>query len=119
MWLLVNLAWRVLSHIEHIAFQLSTAPQFGGSSKERAREARETGAGWGGGLEPPPRGNVRTMLGPILLDIFLFCDLMTPPKICQSVYCLSQGLICKVSKTMKIKPGYLGTAIPHYDVQVR
>ncbi|XP_017500170.2 acyl-coenzyme A synthetase ACSM2B, mitochondrial isoform X3 [Manis javanica] len=28
------------------------------------------------------------------------------------------GLICKVSKTMKIKPGYLGTAIPHYDVQV-
>ncbi|KAI4531658.1 hypothetical protein MG293_018172 [Ovis ammon polii] len=28
------------------------------------------------------------------------------------------GLTCRVSKTMKIKPGYLGTAIPHYDVQV-
>ncbi|KAK2491385.1 hypothetical protein MC885_021357 [Smutsia gigantea] len=28
------------------------------------------------------------------------------------------GLICTVSKTMKIKPGYLGTVIPHYDVQV-
>ncbi|KAL0617681.1 Acyl-coenzyme A synthetase ACSM2A, mitochondrial [Plecturocebus cupreus] len=28
------------------------------------------------------------------------------------------GLTCRVSKTMKIKPGYLGTAIPNYDVQV-
>ncbi|XP_047636327.1 acyl-coenzyme A synthetase ACSM2B, mitochondrial-like [Phacochoerus africanus] len=28
------------------------------------------------------------------------------------------GLTCRVSKTMKIKPGHLGTAIPHYDVQV-
>uniref|UniRef100_A0A452RQH5 medium-chain acyl-CoA ligase n=1 Tax=Ursus americanus TaxID=9643 RepID=A0A452RQH5_URSAM len=28
------------------------------------------------------------------------------------------GLTCRVSKTMKIKPGYLGTAIPHYGVQV-
>ncbi|XP_025131282.2 acyl-coenzyme A synthetase ACSM2B, mitochondrial isoform X3 [Bubalus bubalis] len=29
-----------------------------------------------------------------------------------------KGLTCRVSKTMKVKPGYLGTAIPHYDVQV-
>lgn len=28
------------------------------------------------------------------------------------------GLTCRVSKTMKVKPGYLGTAIPQYDVQV-
>ncbi|XP_057606485.1 acyl-coenzyme A synthetase ACSM2B, mitochondrial-like [Hippopotamus amphibius kiboko] len=28
------------------------------------------------------------------------------------------GLTCRISKTMKIKPGYVGTAIPHYDVQV-
>ncbi|XP_020035635.1 acyl-coenzyme A synthetase ACSM2B, mitochondrial isoform X2 [Castor canadensis] len=28
------------------------------------------------------------------------------------------GLTCRVSRTMKIKPGSLGTAIPHYDVQV-
>ncbi|XP_032098746.1 acyl-coenzyme A synthetase ACSM2B, mitochondrial isoform X2 [Sapajus apella] len=28
------------------------------------------------------------------------------------------GLTCRVSKTMKIKPGYLGTAMPNYDVQV-
>ncbi|XP_038404785.1 acyl-coenzyme A synthetase ACSM2B, mitochondrial isoform X5 [Canis lupus familiaris] len=28
------------------------------------------------------------------------------------------GITCRVSKNMKIKPGYLGTAIPHYDVQV-
>ncbi|XP_049760987.1 acyl-coenzyme A synthetase ACSM2A, mitochondrial [Elephas maximus indicus] len=28
------------------------------------------------------------------------------------------GLICRVSRTMKIKPGYMGTAVPHYDVQV-
>ncbi|XP_010608338.1 acyl-coenzyme A synthetase ACSM2A, mitochondrial [Fukomys damarensis] len=28
------------------------------------------------------------------------------------------GLTCRVSSTMTIKPGYLGTAIPHYDVQV-
>ncbi|KAM4813795.1 acyl-coenzyme A synthetase ACSM2B, mitochondrial-like [Urocitellus parryii] len=28
------------------------------------------------------------------------------------------GLTCRVSKTMKIKPGRLGTALPHYDVQV-
>ncbi|XP_009007513.2 acyl-coenzyme A synthetase ACSM2B, mitochondrial isoform X1 [Callithrix jacchus] len=28
------------------------------------------------------------------------------------------GLTCIVSKTMKTKPGYLGTAIPNYDVQV-
>ncbi|XP_050998813.1 acyl-coenzyme A synthetase ACSM2, mitochondrial-like [Acomys russatus] len=28
------------------------------------------------------------------------------------------GLTCRVSKTMTVKPGYLGTAIPHYDVQV-
>ncbi|XP_053768588.1 acyl-coenzyme A synthetase ACSM2B, mitochondrial-like [Desmodus rotundus] len=28
------------------------------------------------------------------------------------------GLTCRVSKTMKVKPGCLGTAIPHYDVQV-
>ncbi|KAM9584400.1 acyl-coenzyme A synthetase ACSM2A, mitochondrial-like isoform 4-T4 [Trichechus inunguis] len=28
------------------------------------------------------------------------------------------GLTCRVSKTMKIKPGYMGTTIPHYDVQV-
>ncbi|KAM9584401.1 acyl-coenzyme A synthetase ACSM2A, mitochondrial-like isoform 5-T5 [Trichechus inunguis] len=27
------------------------------------------------------------------------------------------GLTCRVSKTMKIKPGYMGTTIPHYDVQ--
>ncbi|XP_075828146.1 acyl-coenzyme A synthetase ACSM2, mitochondrial-like [Microtus pennsylvanicus] len=28
------------------------------------------------------------------------------------------GLTCRVSRTMKVKPGSLGTAIPHYDVQV-
>ncbi|XP_021508674.1 acyl-coenzyme A synthetase ACSM2, mitochondrial isoform X2 [Meriones unguiculatus] len=28
------------------------------------------------------------------------------------------GLTCRVSRTMTVKPGYLGTAIPHYDVQV-
>uniref|UniRef100_A0A8C9NX03 medium-chain acyl-CoA ligase n=1 Tax=Spermophilus dauricus TaxID=99837 RepID=A0A8C9NX03_SPEDA len=28
------------------------------------------------------------------------------------------GLTCRVSKTMKIKPGRLGTALPHYEVQV-
>ncbi|EHH31483.1 Acyl-coenzyme A synthetase ACSM2B, mitochondrial [Macaca mulatta] len=28
------------------------------------------------------------------------------------------GLTCVVSKTMKIKPGYMGIAAPHYDVQV-
>ncbi|XP_062036017.1 acyl-coenzyme A synthetase ACSM2B, mitochondrial-like isoform X1 [Lepus europaeus] len=28
------------------------------------------------------------------------------------------GLTCRVSSTMKIKPGYLGTASPPYDVQV-
>ncbi|XP_004604355.1 acyl-coenzyme A synthetase ACSM2B, mitochondrial [Sorex araneus] len=28
------------------------------------------------------------------------------------------GVTCRVSKTMEIKPGSLGTAIPHYDVQV-
>lgn len=28
------------------------------------------------------------------------------------------GLTCRVSRTMKVKPGYLGTAFPHYDVQV-
>ncbi|XP_008056945.1 acyl-coenzyme A synthetase ACSM2B, mitochondrial [Carlito syrichta] len=28
------------------------------------------------------------------------------------------GLTCRVSKTMKIKPGYMGTASPRYDVQV-
>uniref|UniRef100_A0A8D2DXB7 medium-chain acyl-CoA ligase n=1 Tax=Sciurus vulgaris TaxID=55149 RepID=A0A8D2DXB7_SCIVU len=28
------------------------------------------------------------------------------------------GVTCRVSKTMKIKPGSLGTAFPHYDVQV-
>uniref|UniRef100_A0A2K6AHE9 medium-chain acyl-CoA ligase n=1 Tax=Mandrillus leucophaeus TaxID=9568 RepID=A0A2K6AHE9_MANLE len=29
-----------------------------------------------------------------------------------------KGLTCVVSKTMKIKPGYMGIAAPHYDVQV-
>uniref|UniRef100_A0A9L0SNG8 Uncharacterized protein n=1 Tax=Equus caballus TaxID=9796 RepID=A0A9L0SNG8_HORSE len=29
------------------------------------------------------------------------------------------GLTCRVSKTMKVKPGYLGTTTPPYDVQVR
>ncbi|XP_036316006.1 acyl-coenzyme A synthetase ACSM2B, mitochondrial-like isoform X1 [Pipistrellus kuhlii] len=28
------------------------------------------------------------------------------------------GLTCRVSKTMAVKPGHLGTAVPHYDVQV-
>ncbi|KAM5227730.1 acyl-coenzyme A synthetase ACSM2B, mitochondrial-like [Ctenodactylus gundi] len=28
------------------------------------------------------------------------------------------GLTCRVSTSMEIKPGYLGTALPHYDVQV-
>lgn len=28
------------------------------------------------------------------------------------------GITCRVSRTMKVKPGSLGTAIPHYDVQV-
>uniref|UniRef100_H0V267 medium-chain acyl-CoA ligase n=1 Tax=Cavia porcellus TaxID=10141 RepID=H0V267_CAVPO len=28
------------------------------------------------------------------------------------------GLTCRVSSTMTIKPGYLGKAVPHYDVQV-
>ncbi|XP_012591541.1 acyl-coenzyme A synthetase ACSM2B, mitochondrial-like isoform X1 [Microcebus murinus] len=28
------------------------------------------------------------------------------------------GLTCRVSTTMKIKPGYMGTSIPSYDVQV-
>ncbi|XP_005391187.1 PREDICTED: acyl-coenzyme A synthetase ACSM2B, mitochondrial isoform X2 [Chinchilla lanigera] len=28
------------------------------------------------------------------------------------------GLTCRVSSTMTIKPGCLGTAVPHYDVQV-
>ena len=41
-----------------------------------------------------------------------------PPEVCPSVYCFPQGLTCRVSKTMKVKPGCLGTAIPHYDVQV-
>ncbi|OBS60195.1 hypothetical protein A6R68_08675, partial [Neotoma lepida] len=29
-----------------------------------------------------------------------------------------KGLTCRVSKTMTVKPGSLGTAMPHYDVQV-
>ncbi|CAO2583013.1 Acyl-coenzyme A synthetase ACSM5, mitochondrial [Lemmus lemmus] len=28
------------------------------------------------------------------------------------------GITCRVSRTMKVKPGSLGTAIPHYDVQI-
>ncbi|XP_038202537.1 acyl-coenzyme A synthetase ACSM2B, mitochondrial [Arvicola amphibius] len=28
------------------------------------------------------------------------------------------GITCRVSRTMKVKPGSLGTATPHYDVQV-
>ncbi|XP_072798193.1 acyl-coenzyme A synthetase ACSM2B, mitochondrial [Vicugna pacos] len=28
------------------------------------------------------------------------------------------GLTCRVSKTTKVKPGCMGTAIPHYDLQV-
>ncbi|KAM7149646.1 acyl-coenzyme A synthetase ACSM2B, mitochondrial-like isoform 2-T2 [Molossus nigricans] len=28
------------------------------------------------------------------------------------------GITCRVSKTMKVKPGRMGTATPHYDVQV-
>ncbi|ERE80008.1 acyl-coenzyme A synthetase ACSM2 [Cricetulus griseus] len=28
-----------------------------------------------------------------------------------------KGLTCRVSRTMTVKPGFLGTAVPHYDVQ--
>ncbi|GAB1292609.1 Acyl-coenzyme A synthetase ACSM2, mitochondrial [Apodemus speciosus] len=28
------------------------------------------------------------------------------------------GLTCRVSRTMKVKPDYLGTALPHYEVQI-
>ncbi|XP_028723641.1 acyl-coenzyme A synthetase ACSM2, mitochondrial [Peromyscus leucopus] len=28
------------------------------------------------------------------------------------------GLTCRVSRTMTVKPGSLGTAVPHYDVQI-
>ncbi|XP_053413179.1 acyl-coenzyme A synthetase ACSM2A, mitochondrial [Nycticebus coucang] len=28
------------------------------------------------------------------------------------------GLVCRVSKTMKVRPGYMGTPFPHYDMQI-
>lgn len=45
-------------------------------------------------------------------------DCAALPEPYYSVCASPQGLTCRVSRTMTVKPGFLGTAVPHYDVQV-